>query len=75
MPYETKAFEDELIRRLAEALKNKGLNLHSAFEIFDMDQKGEISLVNFKNTLWFTLKFTADQQEMEHLVKVIFTES
>ena len=74
MPYETKAFEDELIRRLAEALKNKGLNLHSAFEIFDMDQKGEISLVNFKNTLWFTLKFTADQQEMEHLVKVIFTD-
>ena len=36
-----------------------------------MDKKGEISLVNFKNLLWFTLKFRTVQQKIEHLVKII----
>ena len=73
MPYETEAYKDELIVRLANALKSKGLNLDSAFNIFDMDKKNEISLDNFKNILIFTLKFTTNQNEIEHLSKLLFT--
>ena len=73
MPYESEAYKDEIILRLANALKSKGLNLDSAFNIFDMDKKNEISLDNFKNTLIFTLKFTTNQNEIEHLSKILFT--
>jgi protein fantom len=73
MPYETEAYKDELIVRLANALKSKGLNLDSAFNIFDMDKNNEITLENFKNILIFTLKFTTNQNEIEHLSKLLFT--
>jgi Ca2+-binding EF-hand superfamily protein len=54
-------------------LKSKGLNLDSAFNIFDMDRKNEITLENFRNILMYTLKFTTNQNEMEHLCKILFT--
>ena len=73
MPYETEAYQDELIVRLSNALKSKGLNLDSAFNIFDMDKNNEITLENFKNILIFTLKFTTNQNEIEHLSKLLFT--
>jgi len=73
MPYETDAYRDELIIRLANALKSKGLNLDSAFNIFDMDRKNEITMENFKIILMYTLKFTTNQNEMEHLCKILFT--
>ena len=73
MPYETDAYRDELIIRLANVLKSKGLNLDSAFNIFDMDRKNEITLENFRNILMYTLKFTTNQSEMEHLCKILFT--
>lgn len=72
IPYETKAWEEGLVIKLADLLKHKGLNLNSAFEIFDQDNKHAISLVNFKDTLLFTLKFTSNQQELEHLTQLIF---
>ena len=72
---DTKAFDDLLIIKLANALKEKGLNVESAFNIFDQDNKGEISIMNFTNTVLFTLKFTNDQNELAHLTKVIFTEN
>ena len=72
LPYETKAFEDQLVIKLAQALKNKGLNVDSAFKIFDIDQKNEISLSNFKDTLLFTLKFISNQQELEHLINILY---
>ena len=65
--------QDNLILKLANALKEKGLNVESAFNIFDIDRKNEISLDNFKNTLIFTLKFTTNQNEMEHLIKLLYT--
>ena len=37
-----------------------------------MDKKNEISLDNFKNILIFTLKFTTNQNEIEHLSKLLF---
>ena len=64
--------EDQLIIKLAEALKQKGLNIESAFNIFDIDGMNEISIDNFKNTLIFTLKFTTNQSEVEYLVKILF---
>ena len=64
--------EDQLIIKLAEALKQKGLNIESAFNIFDIDGENEISIDNFKNTLIFTLKFTTNQNEIEYLVNMLF---
>jgi len=73
LPYETEAFKDALVLKLANALKNKGLNLDSAFNIFDMDGKNEISIDNFKNILIYTLKFTTNQNELEHLINLLFS--
>ena len=74
MPYETEAYKDALVIKLSNALKSKGLNLESSFNIFDMDKKDEISIDNFKNVLIFTLKFTTNQNEIEHLIKILFSD-
>ena len=73
MRYNEDISENKLVLKLAECLKQKGLNVESAFNIFDIDGKNEISLENFKNTLLFTLKFTTNQNEMEHLIKLLYT--
>ena len=65
--------QDNLLIKLANCLKEKALNIESAFNIFDIDKKSEISIDNFKNTLIFTLKFTTNQNEMEHLIRLFFT--
>ena len=70
--YKTEIKQDNLVIKLANCLKEKGLNIESAFNIFDIDKNKEISLENFKNTLIFTLKFTTNQNEMEHLIKIFF---
>ena len=44
MPYEAEMFRDALVIRLSNVLKAKGLNLDSAFNIFDMDKKNEITI-------------------------------
>ena len=72
LPYETEAYKDALVLKLAKALKDKGLNLDSAFNIFDMDKKNEISIDNFKNIIIYTLKFTTNQNELEHLINLLF---
>ena len=72
LPYETEAYKDALVLKLAKVLKSKGLNLDSAFNIFDMDNKNEISIDNFKNLLIYNLKFTSNQNELEHLVNLLF---
>ena len=72
LPYEAKSWEDALVIKLADLLKNKGLNLNSAFEIFDRDNKQCITLVNFKDTILFTFKFTQNQHELEELTELIF---
>jgi hypothetical protein len=72
LPYETKMWEDTLIIKLANLLKNKALNLDSAFNLFDKDNKQAISIVDFKEIILFTLKFTSNQNELEDLTKSIF---
>ena len=74
MPYETEAYKDELIVRLSNVFKSKGLNMDSAFLIFDVDKNGEITIDNFKNVLIFILKFSTNQSEIEHLIKILFTD-
>ena len=66
-------YQDNLIFKLANALKEKKLTIESAFSLFDIDNRNEITLDNFKNILLFTLKFTTNQYEMEHLIKLLFT--
>lgn len=71
-PYETKAWEESLIVKLAEVLRYKGFNVNSAFGIFDKDCNDQITLLNFKDIILFTLKFTHNQEELERLAQVIF---
>ena len=73
LSYKTNINQDNLVIKLANCLKDKHLNIDSAFNIFDIDNKNEISLDNFKNTLIFTLKFTTNQNELENLIKIFFT--
>ena len=73
LPYETEAFKDALVLKLASALKSKGLNLDSAFNLFDMDNNNEITIDNFKNILIYTLKFTTNQNELDHLINLLFS--
>ena len=70
--YAEEIYDDQLVIKLAEALKQKGLNVDSAFNIFDIDRMNEISLDNFKNTLIFTLKFTTNQSEIEYLIQILY---
>jgi hypothetical protein len=72
LPYETKSWEDSMIIKLANLLKNKGLNIDSAFNLFDKDNKQAISIVDFKEIILFTLKFTTSQNELEDLTRWIF---
>jgi hypothetical protein len=72
IPYETKAWEETLILKLAEMLKYKGFNVNSAFGIFDKDCNDTITLLNFKDIVLFTLKFTNSQEELERLTHVVF---
>jgi hypothetical protein len=72
LPYETRAWEEDIVKRLAEVMKQKKLRLDSAFEIFDRDKKQLISLVNFRDTVLFTFNFTNKQEELEQLTSLVF---
>jgi len=74
LPYETNAYEDKIVQKVALKLKEKGLNLDSAFKIFDRDDKGEISIQDFHNTCIFTLKCATGQNEIEHLIKILYSD-
>ena len=70
--FDTKIIEgvDPLLIKLASILRDKGLNMNSAFNIFDKDNEDQISLDNFRSTLLFTLKFK--ENEVNQLVDIIF---
>ena len=63
---------DPLIVRLASFLRDKGLNMNSAFNIFDKDNEGQISVDNFKSIIYFNLQFTKRDDELSKLVDLIF---
>jgi hypothetical protein len=72
LPYEVRAWEENIVIQLADLMKHKGLNLNSAFEIFDRENKQLISLINFRDTVLFTFNFTSKQEELEALTQLIF---
>ena len=61
---------DPVLVKLAALLRDKGLNMNSAFKIFDKDNEGQISLDNFRSELLFTFKFNND--DVNKLVDIIF---
>ena len=62
---------DPLLIKLAEFLRNKGLNMNSAFNLLDSYNEGCITLDSFRNVLW-SIQFTNSNQEITQLVKIIF---
>ena len=63
---------DPLVVKLAAILREKGLNMNSAFRIFDKDNEDQISLDNFKSVVLFTLGFTKKDDELTKLADIIF---
>ena len=62
--------KDPLLVRLALILRDKGLKMNSAFNIFDKDKEDQISLDNFRSIALFTLKF--EQKDLDKLIEIIF---
>ena len=63
---------DPLLIKLAALLRSKCLNMNSAFHLFDLSNSGHISLVDFKSTIFLTLKFTKKDEEIQKLIDIIF---
>ena len=61
---------DPLLVKLAHILRDKGLKMNSAFNIFDKDKEGQISLENFRSIALFTLKF--EQNNLDKLIEIVF---
>ena len=61
---------DPLLVKLALILRDKGLKMDSAFNIFDKDKENQISLDNFRSIGIFTLKF--EQKDIDKLIQIIF---
>ena len=63
---------DPLLVKLALILKDKGLNMNSAFGIFDSDNEGQISLDNFRSIA--STNFKIENKDIDKLIKIIFGE-
>lgn len=74
VPYETRAWMEDLVIRLSEAIKNKKLTLESAFEMFNLDDSNMISRSNFKGVLFNQFKYT-NSNEIENLTNIIFQDA
>ena len=61
---------DQLLAKLASILRDKGLKMKSAFNIFDKDKEDQISLENFRSIALFTLKF--EQKDLDKLIQIVF---
>jgi Ca2+-binding EF-hand superfamily protein len=58
-----------LLDKLASILKDKGLKMNSAFNIFDKDHEDQVSLANFRNIAY---DFNFEQKELDKLIEVVF---
>ena len=63
---------DPILIKLAKVLRDKGLNMNSAFKLFDKDNEDLISLENFKSVVFFALKFISKEEDLKRLVDVVF---
>ena len=70
--FDSKVIEgiDPVLVKLAALLRDKGLNMNSAFRIFDKDNEDQISLDNFKSVLLSAYKVKDD--DLIKLVDIIF---
>ena len=70
--FDSKVIEgiDPVLVKLAALLRDKGLNMNSAFRIFDKDNEDQISLDNFKSVLLSAYKIKDD--DLIKLVDIIF---
>ena len=58
-----------LLVKLANILRDKGLKMNSAFNIFDKDHEDQVSLANFRNIAY---DFNFEQKELDKLIEVVF---
>ena len=73
--YERKAWEEELIIRLGEKLKNKKLTVESAFEFFNIDNTENLTISNFRNVLANLLRYDNSNKEIDTILDLIFEDS
>ena len=64
----TQVWEEDAYERIASGLRDRGLDLKTAFNIFDQDQDGIISPQEFRNTLLITLRMPLSEQEIQLLI-------
>ena len=62
---------DPLLIKLAAFLRNKGLNMNSAFKLFDTNNEDSISLDSFRSVI-SSIKFTDLNSEISRLIQIIF---
>jgi Ca2+-binding EF-hand superfamily protein len=62
---------DPLLIKLAAFLRNKGLNMKSAFKLFDTNNENSISLDSFRSVI-SSIKFTDSNDEITKLMQIIF---
>ena len=69
----TQVWERDVYERIARNLIERGLNLQSAFKIFDQDNDGQISPEEFRNTILITLRMPISEQEIQQLINACHT--
>ena len=62
---------DPLLIKLAAFLRNKGLNMNSAFKLFDINNEESISIDSFRSVI-SSIKFTDLNNEITRLIQIIF---
>ena len=62
---------DPLLIKLASFLREKGLNINSAFRLFDSYNQNYITIDSFRNIL-VSIKYTKSDEEILKLVQIIF---
>lgn len=70
VPYEQKAWEEQQVIELAEKLKNKKMNIDSAFEFFNVDNQERLSASNFKLILMTNFRYNSS--DVEVLADILF---
>ncbi len=71
-PFENKNWERDLLKKLADLIKHKGLNLNSTFKLLDTEEKNIITVDDFKNFVQWNIKFTEKQRDLQELVECVF---
>lgn len=74
VPYDTNLWEEDLIIKLGEKLKQKKLTVESAFEFFNIDNEETLSASNFRHVLMSQLKYM-NNNEVSSIIDILFNSS